>query len=332
MITGDITLAAHNIQTPTVNPPTNNNTVYNTGINKNNNNSDPNVVVNNTSSGAVDYFPSDIGKYKMLFSFVAYNRASAKDPIRTVSGPRVALPIPNNLVDSYKPSYSATELGAAGYLLDTVENKYGGLEHYRSGDSYDYKGIAKDVAVTVAGLGVYGGIIAASVAAPGLTGAVLQDLGVAQNPYLTLLFKGMDLKSHSFKWRFNPQSIEETASLRNIINTFKKHSLPTIVAGNPIFTIPDMVNISLSPEGDNMYKFKPAVVTGIVINYSPNPTPSFFVTSNAPTTIELSISFQEVQIWTSDDIEGAEQNIGASGSLGARVIQNVDSAIQSVGQ
>ena len=144
--------------------------------------------------------------------------------------------------------------------------------------------------------------------------------------------KGVDLGGRRIIKKKNPQSIEETYSIRNIINIFKKHSLPTIVAGNPIFTIPDMVSISLSPESENMYKFKPAVVTSISVNYSPNPTPSFFRISGAPTTIELSIALQEVQIWTAADIDGAEQNIGAKGSLGANIIQGVNNAIQSIGQ
>ena len=67
---------------------------------------------------------------------------------------------------------------------------------------------------------------------------------------------------------------------------------------------PSIVKISLEPNEDQLYKFKNCMLESVNVNYAPMGSPSFFRDSKYPTHIALDLSFQEVEIFTSNDIPG----------------------------
>lgn len=55
-------------------------------------------------------FPSDIGKYQLSITLNAYNRSVITDGANLVPSSVIALPIPNNLIDSQSLKYSEDSL------------------------------------------------------------------------------------------------------------------------------------------------------------------------------------------------------------------------------
>ena len=77
--------------------------------------------------------------------------------------------------------------------------------------------------------------------------------------------------------------------------------------GNNFFLdFPNQVDLYYLGSQDYLHYFKRCSVTSMEVNYQPEGT-SFFA-GGAPTMIELSMAFQETEIWTSDDF--AQSGVG----------------------
>lgn len=273
-------------------------------------------------------FPLDIGRYYIAFQFAEYgpryqtgatglvnsalavadflNTATSSIPVVNLPGTiaalsgydpasvrlqtqtygigaidaQIALPVPPNLMDDQQLDYNAQN------LLNVAA-----------------QGVAS-------GIGAFAPSVGATVGRIAEVGQSLNNFqsiftGKTVNPFLAMMFNGPRFKTHQFGWRFSPKTEAETNMLVNIINTFKKNSLPLESTG--IFTYPKVVLISLYPDNarEKMYKFKPAVIQQISVHYAPSGTPSFFAKSNGPAEVELKIQLSEISIWTSNDYTAA---------------------------
>lgn len=274
----------------------------------------PQSIVSSSSSSAPLRYPTDLGKYYMTFAFNAYQRPTINSAASLfTSAPLIALPVPNSLVDTYSLDYSTKETGMVGAAADAAIDSY---RQSTTQQNQTYSGLVGNVLGSSTSALSESGI--AGLASGGTLGqTALQLAGLAQNPMLTVLFNKVNLKKHSFAWKFMPESAQESNVLLNIINQFKKSALPglTGTAGS-LFTVPDVVTISLQPNKAFLYEFKPCVIESVSINYSPN-MPSFFTGTGAPTAIEFSISLLEIEIWTQENITGGTNytNGVANGNL-----------------
>lgn len=144
--------------------------------------------------------------------------------------------------------------------------------------------------------------------------AALQLVGKSQNPFLTMMFKQPSFKEHSFQWRLAPRNAQESETIKQIILAFKANMLPAMAPGSGgiFLTYPNMAMISFYPAQDFLYKFKPCVVTSFGVNYNGGGQPSFFRGTNAPTLIELSVRFLEIEYFLREDI--VDPGIRAEGS------------------
>jgi hypothetical protein len=170
--------------------------------------------------------------------------------------------------------------------------------------------------------GAFGGIAAGAInaanrtlqnattgVASALTGAsageMLQLGGLAQNPFLTVLFKQPEFKKHSFSWKLAPNNAQESNTVKDIINSFKSNMLPAMApnAGGTLLTYPNMAIINLYPDENFLYKFKPCVIESMNVNYAVGGQPSFFKGTNAPTLVQIDINLLEIEYWLKEDIE-----------------------------
>jgi hypothetical protein len=92
--------------------------------------------------------------------------------------------------------------------------------------------------------------------------------------------------------------------IAEMIAALKSNMLPSLVgsSGGLMLTYPNMANITLYPNDYFTYKFKPAVLTNLSVEFSPE-SPSFFRSTGAPTHVVLTTNFQEIEYWLKDDIE-----------------------------
>lgn len=128
------------------------------------------------------------------------------------------------------------------------------------------------------------------------------EAGIALNPLLYMLFKSPNFKEHMFSWTFIPSNEQESNELRNIINSFKFYSLPSINAGGLIYNYPNIVMMQFMPNDYFAFKIKPCALVSVNVDYSGGGRPSFFK-NGAPTVINLGLGFKEIELWNQDNYE-----------------------------
>lgn len=259
-------------------------------------------LTNGILGGGRAYFPVDLDKQKiwMSFSFYQYQRPQFNNTAKLADQGTVRLPVPNNLVDTSSMEYTQEALGSvAGAALNAMS---GGKTLGGVGGSA-LKGL---------GLSAAGKLADLANAPLGLTGATAtgsqilgQELGVAVNPFLTVMFKQPSFKRHAFLWRLTPSNVEESNALNTIIKAFKFNQLPDLAEsmGGTLLTYPNIVQVTLSNFNENFFSYalKPAVIETLSVNYAPSSTPSFFGATKSPTEIEIRMTLLEITMWLQRD-------------------------------
>lgn len=242
----------------------------------------------------------------IAIQFQKYERRSIfNQPFLSAVG-GIRLPVPNQLSDNQQVNFeqAAASSPAVG----------AGIEQGLRGGSGFTGSIASGV---MANLGARAeqaaGAIAGSLTGAS-TGEMLQLGGLAQNPFLTVLFKSPNFKKHQFSWKLAPNNAQESNTIRDIVNTFKSNMLPAMApnAGGTLLTYPNIAIISLYPDETFLYKFKPCVIESLDVNYAVGGTPSFFKGTNAPTIVQISINLLEIEYWLKEDIENNSFRGGGS--------------------
>jgi hypothetical protein len=248
-------------------------------------------------------FPSDLqspgnNSFYMSFKFVKYIKRSIfdKSPIRDTQN-TIRLPLPQNIKDNMNVSYNNAEsLGVvvgAG-LQQLVANK---------NNISDIGGVISTVTETI-GAAAVGGVLQSAYNKSKQVGSAVSALsGLSLNPFQTMLFQGPQFKTHNFSWTFTPSNSKESDDLRTIIKTFQFHMLPGLLSSGPgtVFNYPEILHVSIWPNSDYTYDFKPCVVDSVNVDYAGSGTPSFFKSKDAPTTVKFSISLKEIEMWTKND-------------------------------
>lgn len=256
-------------------------------------------------------FPSDLvvpsanRNAYISIRFQEYQRRSIfNQPFLNATG-GIRLPIPSNLTDNQQVQYDSSKQSDAttGAAIEAGISGRNGAG--ASGSMFGSIGSA----VT----GALGGAAVTGAAALGTAAGIdvaqaLQLGGLAQNPFLTVLFQSPAFKKHSFSWKLAPNNAQESNNLRDIINAFKSNMLPAMApnAGGTLLTYPNMAIISLYPDESYLYKFKPCVVESLNVNYAAGGQPSFFKGTNAPTHVQIDVNFLEIEYWLKEDMENNE--------------------------
>jgi hypothetical protein len=269
---------------------------------------DPTALKNNKYKTDNYQFPSDLlndpagRSFHMAIQFMEYQRRSIfNQPFLKANG-GIRLPIPNQLVDTFNVHYKEDSQGAAGAAVEGALNG-------RSPGATGFSGLSLGGAVGGALSG------AAMGAAQGLASTLgvqvnqaLQLGGLAQNPFLTVLFDTPVFKRHQFSWTLAPNNEEESNTIRNIVEMIRYHMLPAMsgATGGTLLTYPSMAIINLNPYDEFLYKFKPCVVESFSTNFAPAGTPSFFRRMPSPTSVTINISLMEIEYWLQEDIVGTD--------------------------
>lgn len=235
----------------------------------------------------------------MSFRFSEYRRRSIFESVAFTSKDSINLPIPNNLVDTTSVTYGeeGADAAAGAAIEGALQGKGagGGLAGIASGLAGSVSGIAEGLALEKIKK-------AAGDKIP--VNQVLQMGGVAQNPFLTVLFKSPTFKQHQFSWKLAPNNASETEKLKKIITIFKRNMLPAMAPGNggTLLTYPNIVEIAICPTSEYLYEFKPCVIESMSVNFAPANTPSFFKENNAPVEVQISLQLKEIEYWLQEDI------------------------------
>lgn len=135
--------------------------------------------------------------------------------------------------------------------------------------------------------------------------------GLAVNPQIFCLFRGVDLRTFQFDFIFSPKSPEEAANIRQIIKAFRFHAAPEIDAYSGRYFIPPSIfNIEymyspISPSGaienkgtvnKNIFQMGTLILQKLAVDYAPFGWSTF--NDGMPIQTHLSMVFKETEILT----------------------------------
>ena len=241
-------------------------------------------------------FPQQQMAYYTKLEFKQYVRPSPQSTPDTTTKHTVILPLPKDLEESLGVRLSQDDAGMAQGITDALFRITGGTSS--TADEANAL-IAQAAARKLNDLS---------------KGQAGQIAGAIPNPYVTLMFNGVDLRSFTFTWKFAPRNVTESKMLKAILQLIKGSALPTYSSGVGVLQYPMLCKMTLmsqdkSWDGTQKFKegshpiigFKHALIENVTINYSPNGIPSFFAGTSLPTFYQVSITLKEIEYFTGED-------------------------------
>jgi len=223
----------------------------------------------------------------------------------------IAIYLPPNVTDSTSVGYTNAEMGVIGAAAAGAADVVTAL---RTGDisslATTLGGAATNLLAT-AGLNLGSEFIGtlAGVDPEGLKGFAKKAFGQASNPYMEVLFEGVEMRTFNYNFTFSPRNAAETDDVKKIILMFRFHMLPQLNGGTSRFmTLPSTFDIhymyqmekDVAMENNFYTKIATCVLKGCEVDYSPGGVKSF--ASGAPTQITMNLTFQETEMLTKQHV------------------------------
>jgi len=260
---------------------------------------------NEAENTAIFQFPQQQMAYYTKLEFNKYVRPTPQAAPALELKNVIILPIPKDLEESLNVRLSQDDAGMTQGITDALFNMASGT----SGVAPETKKLVQQAAARKLN---------------DLTkGQAGQVAGAIPNPYVTLMFNGVDLRTFTFTWKFAPRNVTESKMLRAIIQLIKGSALPTYSSDVGVLQYPLMCKMTLMAqdkswdpnpalasggkfqEGSHpIIGFKNALIENVTVNHSPNGIPSFFAGTSLPTFYQVSITLKEIEYFTSEDYGG----------------------------
>lgn len=287
------------------------------------------------------YFPEDLENtfHFVKFSSFEYSRDSrgTRPEIRKYTG-HVFLPLPANLVANYSADWGQADLAGAGTgasgairsyapsiigklgntpmdkIGSTVEGLFGklktGAKNIEIPENLSKSSIV-DMLKAGSNVPGWGGHVA------GIAGAWALDyidsvlgapvasvgLGISKNPHIAVYYTAPQLRTHTFAYKLSARSKQESQMIDDIETFFKLGQHPEFLDGssNHLLNYPDEFTIVFNNQS-RLFKIMPSVLREFSINYHAQGMPAYFRETKFPVDVDISMTFQEVNILTKREI------------------------------
>ena len=293
-------------------------------------------------------FPSDLDQIGTLLLFKEY---SFNDRELGVSGgiksnpagvkltDSLFLPLPEQMLDVTSLKVAGNELGGMGNAaakgVATAKASIGNTveDTLRKFASVVNNISSSQIAGTAAAKFALKGLSA--IGAGGLQSGLEAGFGATINPYAAMTFEGVNLKTFTWNWALAPKSRDETKTIKKIITSLKKNSLPyykkfniygtTVIAGRSFLGYPNVCLPIIA--GVDTLVMKPCMISNLNVDYGAGGELAFLEGGN-PAVVKIELTLQEMQIWTREDYDGSKvpeestHNLspGAMGVIGAESV------------
>lgn len=258
------------------------------------------------------YNPSAAGAAGNILSGSGFNvepRAASK------VGPTIALPMQPGLSDSNSVDWGADQLNplqmigarAASGLMEGLSNLDPGqaaskalaaLKNAAAGAMNDIT--EADIKAYFAGQAVGANIFTRS------TGKVI-------NPNLELLFRGPQLRTFNYSYRFTPRSNQESAVIKNIIRHFKKNMAVKKSNAGLFLETPNVFDLKYVYSGGDSHPFlnkiKRCALTNFNVDYTPDGSYTTYK-DGSMTSYAVSMQFSEINPIYEDDYKDSDNDMG----------------------
>lgn len=125
------------------------------------------------------------------------------------------------------------------------------------------------------------------------------------NPFLTMVFRGVDFRTFEFQFKFSPKDEGQSNLIHDIIKLFRKSALPDFRNSGSILGYPAEFQIAykfMDNDNEFIHKFKRSVITNIDVDYTG--AGMFSMHRNGmPAFISLNLRFSEIEIVVAQDID-----------------------------
>lgn len=190
---------------------------------------------------------------------------------------RYRLPLPTPLTDTFEVEYDQNfnYLGAAIKAAGALSGTIGGA------------------AARI------GGLAESAIRAAGAAS------GITLNTFKTVTMEVPKYRTFQFSWKLAPKNFREAQDIQRIVYGLRKGMTPKRdPTGNKLLLqFPKIYVMYFSPNPKYLYKFKPAVLTSIAVDYSGgNPFPAFYRATGADQespveSVVISTSWLELEYW-----------------------------------
>lgn len=266
-------------------------------------------------------YPEDIRSGFDSPAWIRFNFYDRLDPTAKSKSDTVCVYMPESVSQPSTVSWGPEKFGFIGNQIANAGRNM--IQNYNSGEG----GFAGHLAaMSAAGKSVWNGADLAGAAnlgaARGLSsagsmfaqlsgGQVTADqlmgevTGKIPNPYLTMIFEGVNFRNFAFTFKFYPFEEADCDRIDQIIKAFRKHSLPEYQGERNFLGYPSECQIEYMWQDDKnpwLHAFKPAVCTAVDVDYTA--AGMFSVMRNGfPSEIVVSTKWSEIQIVTRKDID-----------------------------
>jgi hypothetical protein len=252
-------------------------------------------------------FPTDLGVHQFVMNFVKFKMGGVQDAPNTNVVASLALPLPGaGITDKSGVKYNQDELGIVGGSLTGAVS--GAVDAF-GGDAE--KPTSMDGLKALVEGGSAAGRTLANQFGQGVGAAADQIFGNVVNPHIVLLFKNVDLKTFTLTWKLSPASEQESRILRAMITKLNQLSHPEQKSegnsANFFLNYPHQCDLFYLGVNENLHYFKRCAITAMEVNYQGEGQNLLFADSGAPVRVDLSLTFQETEIWTAEDYEYGDQ-------------------------
>ena len=267
----------------------------------------------------------DLGYDFVTFTAHEYKAAGNIDQLTTSSGlervggalETISLPMlpgreESNSVSFGPDSMNAIQAAAGRIALDTLNVTSGqgvvdGLSAFASRSKEELDGFLKNEGELKSGIIAYFAGQAAQ--APGL---LTRSTGSVLNPNMELLFRGPNLRTFNFAFKFRPRFEDESVAVREIIRIFKRNMAVQRSTSEMFLLTPNIFTIKyIHNNGEDhpfMNRMKPCMLSGFNVNYTPDNSYMTYQ-DGGMTGYDVTMTFQEIVPIYADE----QQNEGGTG-------------------
>ena len=214
----------------------------------------------------------------------------------------IALYMPESIQSSYKASWSSTDLGITGSVIDAWSG---------SGDlttAAAWEEIGQAVATNAGEVAKMTGIKTLNAVTPfNIKDAYQLSNAIVENPYTEVMFKGIDNRSFEYSFKMIPRNASEQATIKEIVNTLKFHRAPEkkLNGSNLYWSYPSTFDISfLKSDGNEnewLFKHSTCAMTNLDIKQGGDGYYSSYK-DGSPFYTTINMSFIELEILDKDRI------------------------------
>ena len=159
------------------------------------------------------------------------------------------------------------------------------------------------------------GVISAAAVGISADEVLARTQGAVVNPNLELLFKGPTLRPFNFTFQMGARNENESDEIMRILRFFKQGGSPQRTQAQYLVKAPHTFQIEYLHRGENgsqnkyLNRIKECALLSVGVNYTPNNNYATFK-NGAPVSIELSLSFKELEPVFNDQYGPDDDNVG----------------------